>query len=103
MASMSERMIADCQFSVPSAAKSLTQFVLPIYGADDRRNPRHIASCVLLRVAESHFLVTAAHVLDENELTTLYTFGSGKLRSVSGVSYRSSPPAGVRANDKDDI
>lgn len=46
--------------------------VRPIYGVTDKGDPNHIGSAVLLHLEEGHFLLTAAHVLDENAQTSLY-------------------------------
>ena len=46
--------------------------VRPIYGATGKGDPDHIGSAVLLHLEEGHFLLTAAHVLDENAHTSLY-------------------------------
>jgi len=47
--------------------------ILPIYGSTERGTPVHIGSGVLLKLPEGHCLVTAAHVIDQNKKTTLYT------------------------------
>lgn len=47
--------------------------IVPIYGATDKDAPEHIGSGVLLTLPEGHCLLTAAHVIDWNNRTRLYT------------------------------
>jgi hypothetical protein len=47
--------------------------IVPIYGSTDNGAPEHIGSGVLLTLPEGHCLLTAAHVIDWNKRTTLYT------------------------------
>ncbi len=47
--------------------------VVPIYGSTDRGAAVHIGSGILLRLSEGHCLLTAAHIIDKNKETTLYT------------------------------
>ncbi len=49
--------------------------VRPIYGATGKGDPDHIGSCILLEVDGEQFLLTAAHVLDHNQNTSLYLGG----------------------------
>ena len=49
--------------------------VRPIYGVKGQGTPDHIGSSILLHLDEGHFLLTAAHVLDHNQSTSLYLGG----------------------------
>ncbi len=76
--------------------------VSPIYGLDNRDRPQLIGSAVLLSVTPHIFLITAAHVLDENKDTTLYLAGRHEPIEVAGPSYRVlAPPSGRRDDNLD--
>ena len=53
-------------------AKQYMKSVRPIYGSTEHGKPFHIGSCVLLEADGSHYLITAAHVIDHNDYTTLF-------------------------------
>ncbi|MGA3267877.1 MAG: hypothetical protein ABSE16_13765 [Verrucomicrobiota bacterium] len=53
-------------------ARELAAFVHPVWVDDDRHNPQLVGSCALLFVGKGVFLLTAAHVLDENTGETLF-------------------------------
>src|ERR1051326_7888115 len=79
------------------------QPVCPIYSVDERGRPVLTGSAVLLRIANTHFLLSAAHVLDGNAGSTLYYGGRGPLKPLEGIAQKSSLPAGCsREDDKID-
>ena len=49
--------------------------ILPIYGSKEYGTPDHIGTCIALRVDDQEVLLTAAHVIDENNHTSLYVGG----------------------------
>ncbi len=49
------------------------------FGVDARDRPDAFGTCFLMRVEGRPFLVTAAHVIDENAHTTIYVAGGNKL------------------------
>ena len=78
--------------------RRLARGVHPVFAIPRGGTPRHIGSCVLLRVGEGRFLLTAAHVLDEFGTETLFVSAAGKLRAVKGQAQRSMPEKGQRRN-----
>lgn len=60
-----------------AALSTFRDAVKPIYGATERGVPDHIGSGLLLELPEGRFLLTAAHVLDDNDKTSLYLGADG--------------------------
>ncbi len=85
------------------AAKDLINAVRPIYGASENEEPFHIGSSVLLKVEPLYFFVTAAHVIDFNEKTTLYIGGEKNLFQIEGECYITRSGDKQRTNDKYDV
>lgn len=54
------------------AASDLDWCIRPVYGADEAARPVHIGTALLLDLAEGPHILTAAHVVDWAEQTTLY-------------------------------
>lgn len=81
-----------------AAKQSFRDAVLPIYGATDIGQPVHIGSSTLIELNEGFFLVTAAHVIDENKYTTLY-LGYRSLIELEFVAFVSAPPGSDRNKD----
>ena len=54
------------------AANDLAWCIRPIYGADEAMRPMHIGTALLLDLAEGPHILTAAHVVDWADQTTLY-------------------------------
>ena len=77
--------------------------VCPIYGLDPCEKPFQVGSAILFTVATCSFLVTAAHVLDENKHTTLYVAGLNKLVPLAGPSHRVQAPPTGRKDDSIDM
>ena len=51
--------------------------IRPIYGCNKKFDPYFIGSCVLIEVEGKKYLITAAHIIDDNDFTTLYSSGNG--------------------------
>ena len=50
--------------------------ILPIYGSKDNGTPDHIGTAIALDLEDQKLLLTAAHVADHNEYTSLYVGGA---------------------------
>ena len=50
--------------------------ILPIYGSKHNGNPYHIGTAIALDLLDQKLLLTAAHVVDHNDLTSLYVGGA---------------------------
>jgi len=77
----------------------LTNTIIPILGSTERGKPCSVGSGILFGVGNERFLITAAHVLDENKITTLYLPGNSELVELSGQSRVSKPPQNNRELD----
>jgi hypothetical protein len=83
--------------------KRFMKSVRPIYGSTERGTPHHIGSCVLLEINKKKYLVTAAHVIDHNEITTLYVSGSEDLVQITAKAIMSKSDNNNRNDDKLDF
>ena len=81
----------------------LQKFVCPIFSANRKSEPELVGSGVLLRVSSRVFLLTAAHILDENERTNFYVSGKSELIELLGRSYYGVSPGSGRRRDKIDV
>jgi hypothetical protein len=81
------------------AERRVQHAVCPIYGINDRGEPELLGSSILLKLPTRALLVTAAHVLDKNEHTTLYFGGTERLVELAGPSFRVPRPASGRLKD----
>jgi hypothetical protein len=52
--------------AVTAAVAEFRSAIRPIYGSTERGLARHIGSCTLLEMRGARLLMTAAHVIDEN-------------------------------------
>jgi len=77
----------------------LTNTIIPIIGSDEDGEPCPVGSGILFGVGNERFLITAAHVLDENKLTTLYLPGESELVELAGPGRQSTPPKNNRLLD----
>lgn len=84
-------------------SKQFMKSVRPIYGSTDHGKPDHIGSCVLLEISKKKYLVTAAHVTDHNENTTLYVSGENGLVQIEAECIRTRAVDGSRDKDKFDF
>jgi hypothetical protein len=80
-----------------------------IYGVGERDQPVALGTSLLLRHRGVPYLVTAAHVLDDANITTLYVtalpteHGPGALITVTGTFVVSKAPEGRRSKDRLDF
>lgn len=82
------------------------QFILsirPIYGSSAQGSPIHIGTCILLNVRQENYLLTAAHVIDENKYSSLYVGGETELELIEGDFLTTRKPEGGRSNDRYDF
>ncbi len=77
--------------------------VRPIYGSNINHNPIHIGSCIFIEINQHKILLTAAHIIDKNEITTLYVSGKEKLVKLDGACEISTKVEGSRKKDKFDF
>lgn len=85
--------------------KALEQFsraILPIYGSTDTGEPIHLASCILIKSDDEPLMLTAAHNIDLNRGTTLYT-GTSTLEPISLTFAATRAPRGNRSKDRYDF
>jgi len=75
----------------------------PIIGANDKLKPYLVGTGVVLGIESKIFIVTAVHVFDETEITTIYTFLEGKKQIIEGEICSTIKPVNDRNNDKIDI
>ncbi|QCM13768.1 hypothetical protein CFBP6625_25540 (plasmid) [Agrobacterium tumefaciens] len=83
-----------------AAVETFSGSVVPVYGSTEHGHPDHLATAMLLELSEGKFLLTAAHVLDHNETTTLYV-GVDDFVTLQFEALASAAPNGDR--DKDHI
>lgn len=77
--------------------------VRPIYGSTYKRKPEHIGSCVLIELESIKYLITAAHVIDHNEDTTLYVANTTHLIEIKSKAIVSKAYNNDRYKDKLDF
>lgn len=79
--------------------------VRPIYGTDERSvpNPVPVGTCMFLKVGGEHFMITAAHVMDNNSVSTLYLGAGNSLLPINGYFWATAAPDGDRKRDKLDF
>lgn len=70
---------------------TLANTIILIVGSDERGTPCPVGSGVLFRVENESFLITAEHVLDDNEASTLYLPGNSEMVELSGLARNSRP------------
>ncbi|MER8438315.1 serine protease [Mesorhizobium sp. M1312] len=88
-----------------AAKAALAKFrdaVRPIYGVTDKGAPDHIGTALLLELPEGHFLLTAAHVVDHNQGTSLY-LGADKFALLQFEALVTTSPDGNRGSDHADF
>lgn len=77
--------------------------VCPIFREDDS-GPQHFGCGVLIKVAESHFLLTAAHVADERHTSTLLIPSTSGFVNLYGEFVENRlPPSKCRTDDPTDV
>lgn len=85
------------------AQASFFPSVRPVYWATPSGTAEAIGSSFLLRVDGKRYFVTAAHVLDLNQQSTLYVGGGNALEPITGIAGVTKAPASGRADDKFDF
>lgn len=70
--------------------------VRPIYGANENGRPMHIGSSILLLLDGVRYVVTAAHVIDHADETTLYIGADADLVPLVGLTFASTQAPGKR-------
>ncbi len=75
--------------------------VCPLFREDNAGDPEHFGSGVLIRIADHHFLISAAHVLDEFKAHMILIPGREHLVELSGEYSVTQIPNG-RSRDDDD-
>lgn len=73
------------QFEVSATAQAkFRDSVRAIYGAKLNSRPTHLGSATLVEINSVKVLLTAAHIVDENKLTTLYLSAGDSLSIIDG-------------------
>lgn len=80
------------------AVAKYRQAILPIYGSTENGVPDHIGTCIALEVNSQKVLLTAAHVIDQNENTSLYV-GVGSLMPLEMEFFSSAKQSDDRSDD----
>jgi len=86
-----------------AAAADVARAVLPIYCATKSGRPEHLGSCVLIKWKGRRLLVTAAHVIDANKVTSLHIPVRGQLQKLEGSGMATTAPGGMRDRDRYDF
>lgn len=80
-------------------AKKYLRSVRAVYGSTENGKPVHIGSCVAVKIKEERYLITAAHVIDHNEITSLYVSGEKHLVLIESTAHLTVAPQGDRDED----
>jgi hypothetical protein len=86
-----------------AAGEKFRDTIRPVYGTTDKGTAVHIGSCTLLRKNGDAFLLTAAHVIDENKYTPLYVAGATNLVLIQEEFAATPKIDGSRENDHFDF
>lgn len=91
--------------NVTAGEDQTTRHVIPLYAIDENKERYALGSAVLLQITDKKFLISAAHVFDENKNTKNPTDieipGANTFVPVHGSVIKSPlPPSGKRADDK---
>lgn len=102
---LAEYMIRKIAAESESESRKLLKYISPIYRVDDSGIPEQFGTVVYLVIHDHYFLVTAAHVLDDNADSTLYipSNKSGNLVILEGPSFKSIADDGDQSNDRTDV
>ena len=76
--------------------------ILPIFGSRHNGSPDHIGTAIALDLYDQKLLLTAAHVVDHNELTSLYV-GGAALTLLETEFHCSAKPDDDRHKDHSDF
>lgn len=86
-----------------SAEKLFRAAVRPIYGVTAGGRPDQLGSAVLIKIDDTPCLLTAAHVIDANESSSLYVGGDSALVQINAEFGATIPPAEGRDGDHYDF
>jgi hypothetical protein len=102
---LKEFMIQQIAREAANESVDLLRHICAIYRADQNGEPEQFGSGVFLAVGSRHFMLTAAHVLDDNAHSTLYIPSTKTLKLVElkGDSFCSKAVDGDRERDRTDI
>ncbi|WP_156527810.1 hypothetical protein [Bradyrhizobium stylosanthis] len=96
--------ISDALHSLMSSAvRGIGRAVRPVYYATGSGRPDHLGSCILLNTGSKRILLTAAHVIDENKVASLYIPVNGTLQRLEGSGIITVAPKGKRDDDHYDF
>lgn len=84
-------------------ARKYLKSVRAIYGSTENGKPTHIGSCVAVEINNKSYLITAAHVVDHNGITSLYVSGGKSLVLIESLADVTTAPDGDREKDKVDF
>lgn len=84
-------------------ARKYLKSVRAIYGSTENGTPTHIGSCVAVEISSDKYLITAAHVVDLNDITSLYVSGEKNLVLIETRVDVTAAPDGDREKDKIDF
>lgn len=85
------------------AKQQFRNAVRPIYMASDKDAPEQLGSAVLIKIDDDSCLLTAAHVIDKNKLSSLYVGGDNELIMIVAEFIATVAPSGDRDNDHYDF
>lgn len=97
------RLLAAMDSMASSVEANLKRSVRPVYGASERLTPYHIGSSILLELLGRKVLLTAAHVLDHSDETTIYVGGDNRLVPIEGEFVVTKMLNGDRSRDRYDF
>jgi hypothetical protein len=86
-----------------AGAQQFIRSIKPIYGSSTSGFPIHVGTCLLLQIEMRKYILTAAHVIDWNEYSSLYVGGETELILIEGDFYRTQKPDGDRKKDHFDF
>jgi hypothetical protein len=86
-----------------SAEKLFRAAIRPIYGVTESGRPNQLGSAVLIKIDDTPCLLTAAHVVDANETSSLYVGGDGALVQINAEFSATLPPVEGRDGDHYDF
>ena len=87
-----------------AGAKQFMSSIRPIYGSSKNMSaPIHIGTCILIEISKTKYMVSAAHVFDENKYNSLYLGARSELELVVGDIYTTQKVNGNRSEDHFDF
>lgn len=72
--------------SMDNEINKVKKFHYPIYGVNGKNHPEPvlIGTCLILEINKRFFLISASHVINENEVTSIYVGGGEGLFELTG-------------------